>query len=112
MCFYDNYAALCKAVGKTPSAVALELKIAKSTVTKWKNKPDAKPNGKTLTKLCVYFGVSTDALLGIEKAPTAESRERGAVIDEIVNLLQERSAQEQEAVLQLLRTSARHHGEP
>lgn len=86
MCFYDNYAALCKAVGKTPSAVALELKIAKSTVTKWKNNPDAKPNGKTLTKLCVYFGVSTDALLGIKKEAPTEIGEGSKVFEKFSQL--------------------------
>ena len=35
--FYDKYRQLCKSVGKSPSAVAIELGISKGTVSTWKN---------------------------------------------------------------------------
>lgn len=59
--FYENYVRLCNSVGKTPSAVAKEIGIQKSTVTRWKNgkgRTDA-----TVQKVADYFGVSKSFLL-------------------------------------------------
>lgn len=65
MVFFENYVRLCNSVGKTPSAVALEMGIAKPTVTRWKN--GSTPNSATLYKVADYFGVSTGYLLGEEE---------------------------------------------
>lgn len=62
--FFENYVRLCNSVGKTPSAVAVEMGIAKPTVTRWKN--GSTPNSATLYKVADYFGVSTGYLLGEE----------------------------------------------
>lgn len=61
--FYDVYADLCKEIGKSPSAVAQELKINKSNVTNWKNNGYT-PRGEVLNKIADYFGVTVDYLLG------------------------------------------------
>lgn len=76
--FYDNYVRLCNSVNKSPSAVAMEIGIAKPTVSRWKT--GSKPNHATALKVADYFGVPVSELTGEkEKAPTQEG-ERG--IDE------------------------------
>lgn len=57
--FYDLYTELCNRVGKSPSAVASELGINKSTVSRWKT---GEPSAKTIYKVAVYFKVSYSAL--------------------------------------------------
>lgn len=74
--FYENYVRLCNSIGKTPSAVALEMGIAKPTVTRWKN--GSNPNSSTLYKVADYFCVTPEYLLGSEqneKSPTPEGAE-------------------------------------
>lgn len=66
MNFYDRYISLCNSVGKTPSAVAIEIGLAKPTVTRWKN--GSMPNDATAAKIADYFHVSTEYLLSTEKA--------------------------------------------
>jgi len=67
MAFYENYVKLCNSVGKSPSAVAVELKLGKPSVTRWKN--GAEPRDATLQKIADHFGVTVDFLIG--KSATA-----------------------------------------
>lgn len=67
--FFDVYVSLCQSVGKKPGTVAEELGINKSNVTNWKQKGYT-PRGEALQRIADYFGVTTDELLGKEKAPT------------------------------------------
>lgn len=60
MVFYDNFVRLCNSVKKSPSAVALEIGIAKPTVSRWKT--GSVPNRSSLLKVADYFGVSVDSL--------------------------------------------------
>lgn len=60
--FYDKYRKLCKSVGKSPSAVAVEAGISKGTVSTWKNLGRT-PQTAQLKKLADYFEVSLDYLL-------------------------------------------------
>ena len=73
--FYENFVRLCNSVRKTPSAVALEIGIAKPTVTRWKN--GSFPNSATLYKIADYFGVSVSDLTSghKEKSPAPEGAE-------------------------------------
>lgn len=75
--FYDRFMQLCKDRGIPPSRAATEAGLSKSTVTKWKNTPDAEPTGSALKKLSEYFGIPISELLDEEnkKAPT-ETGER------------------------------------
>lgn len=76
MVFYENYVRMCNAIGKTPSAVALEMGIAKPTVTRWKN--GSNPNSATLYKVADYFGVTVEFLLGADdnkKSPAHDGAE-------------------------------------
>ena len=58
--FYDNYIQLCNSVNKTPSAVAVEMGISKTSVNRWKN--GSYPTDATMRKIANYFDVSVDAL--------------------------------------------------
>ena len=58
--FYDKYVKLCNSVGKTPSAVALEIGIEKSTVTRWKS--GKSQTDKNIQKVADFFGVSVEWL--------------------------------------------------
>lgn len=74
MGFYEKYLCLCNSINKSPSAVALELKIGKPSVTRWKN--GASPRDATVLKIADYFGVTVAELMaGVgeqENAPATE----------------------------------------
>lgn len=72
--FYDRFKQLCEQKGVSCNKAALEIGLSNATPTKWK-KTGATPVGDTLDKIAAYFGVTTDYLLGKEKAP-ATSGER------------------------------------
>ena len=67
--FYDNYVRLCNSVNKSPSAVAIEIGIAKPTVSRWKS--GSKPNHATAVKVADYFGVPVSELTGDKKEKAA-----------------------------------------
>lgn len=73
MDFYENYVQLCNEVGKSPSAVAIELKLGKPSVSRWKT--GTKPRDTTVLKVANYFGVTVEELMsdtpsaGIKKDP-------------------------------------------
>lgn len=58
--FYDNYLKLCNLINKTPSAVAEEMGLKRSSVTRWKK--GTKPTDATLQKIAEYFQVSVGSL--------------------------------------------------
>lgn len=71
--FYSSFLSLCSERGVTPSAAARDSGISSGAPTAWKNGAVPKPNQRE--KLCNYFGVSDDVLLGYsqtEKAPIPE----------------------------------------
>lgn len=74
MGFYEKYLCLCNSINKSPSAVALELKIGKPSVTRWKN--GASPRDATVLKIADYFGVPVTELMSEvgeqEKAPATK----------------------------------------
>lgn len=72
--FYDNFVKLCNSVDKSPSAVALEIGIYKSTVSNWKNRGTF-PTDATLQKIADYFGVSVAELTAEQKENPAENGE-------------------------------------
>ena len=65
--FFDRISALCKERGTSPSAVAREIGLNNSSATYWKR--GSIPKGDTLQKLAIYFGVTTDYLLGNVSEP-------------------------------------------
>lgn len=72
--FYEQYVELCSQIGKTPTAVALEIGLSKATPTKWK-KSGATPSGDNLKKIAAYFGVTESELLGDEKIKLTPNRD-------------------------------------
>ena len=62
--FYDNYIRLCNSVNKTPSAVAIEIGISKTSVNRWKN--GSFPTDATMQRIANYFGVTIADLKGVE----------------------------------------------
>ncbi len=80
MSFYDRFLRLCQNQGISPSRVAQDCGINRSSVTSWKNNGYT-PRGDALQRIADYFGVSVDSLLGEEeKTPVASGRD---ILDEI-----------------------------
>lgn len=71
--FFEIFLKLCQDNGKSPSAIAKDLKIASGTVTEWKK--GRIPQNATLSKLADYFGVSVDYLLGKEGEEPRETQD-------------------------------------
>lgn len=85
--FYSAFLKLCDEAGKTPSAVAKEAEISSGAPTAWKRGAVPKPAQRE--KLCAYFGVSDDVLLGYkQKTPsTAEGEGLSVVQLEALNFI-------------------------
>ena len=85
--FYDIYKNLCLSVGKSATAVAIELGISRGTVSNWKSNGTF-PNSEILQKIADYFSVSVDYLLTGEtkKSPDSELSEDDN-INKIINAL-------------------------
>ena len=71
--FYDNFVNLCASIGKSPSAVAVEIGFQKSAVSRWK-KSGATPTDANLQRIAKYFGVSVEYLLGNEQKEKPSGR--------------------------------------
>lgn len=65
--FYDLFCNLCKERGISVTKATIDIGLSRTIGTKWKQ-TGATPNGETLNKIADYFGVTTDFLLGTEKA--------------------------------------------
>lgn len=84
--FYNNYLVLCNSVGKTPSAVALEIGFSKSTVSRWKAGQSA--NDATLQKVADFFGCTIAELTGEmeqKEKPAPESGNELEILDKIID---------------------------
>lgn len=77
--FFDIYRQLCLAHGGTPTGIAAELGIGKSTVSGWKTRGSV-PHGEQLKKIAARFGVSVEYLLGEEEQK--DLTPKGEVSDE------------------------------
>ncbi len=91
MAFYENYVKLCNLAGKSPSAVAVELKLGKPSVTRWKH--GAVPRDTTILKIAGYFGVSVEELTQDTKnapTPTSESERSRQIATNLKYLRDER----------------------
>lgn len=94
MGFYEKYLCLCNSINKSPSAVALELKIGKPSVTRWKN--GATPRDATILKIADYFGVTVAELMsGVgeqEKAPATEGEGSKEAASNFIKATNDRAA--------------------
>lgn len=104
MGFYEKYLCLCNSINKSPSAVALELKIGKPSVTRWKN--GASPRDATVLKIADYFGVTVAELMsGVgeqEKAPAAKG-EGETKLAQFVDGFMRLTPQQKDTVLALIK---------
>lgn len=92
MHFYENYVRMCARKGKSPSAVADEIPIQKSTISRWKR--GSVPRYTTLLLVSKYFGVSIAELVGATPENEEEiARELGMS----VYVLNEKHGEEQPA---------------
>ena len=82
--FYDRYVKLCASVGKSPSAVAVEVGIGKSNVTYWKTGRNS-PTDLTMQKLADYFGVSLAYLKGEEEQKENLTTIASGEVDDRIN---------------------------
>lgn len=103
MAFYENYVQLCNKVGKSPSAVAIELKLGKPSVSRWKT--GTKPRDTTVLKVANYFGVTVEELMGdgIKKDPIREDGAVSPAAQEILDFLDSASGEELADVIKYIR---------
>ena len=109
--FYDNYVKLCKSVGKSPCAVAVEIGIGKSNVTYWKTGRN-NPTDITLAKIADYFGVTTKFLTGEEQKENPgipKDTEVDPIRAELLNLIEDATAAERKYYLDILRVAVSRH---
>lgn len=72
MPFIDNFQAMCKARGESPSHALEAAGLSKSFLSKLKKNPTYIPQGRSLSKIANYFGCTIDDLLyTTEKSDTA-----------------------------------------
>lgn len=94
MGFYEKYLCLCNSINKSPSAVALELKIGKPSVTRWKN--GASPRDATVLKIADYFGVTvTELMAGVgeqKEAPAAKGEGSKEAASNFIKATNDRAA--------------------
>lgn len=94
MGFYEKYLCLCNSINKSPSAVALELKIGKPSVTRWKN--GATPRDATVLKIADYFGVTATELMAEvgeqENAPATEGEGSKEAASNFIKATNDRAA--------------------
>lgn len=102
--FYKSFIALCEKAGKSPTAVAKEAGLSAGSPTAWKN--GAVPKKIQREKLCQYFSVTEQELLGYKEKPAGSlasefsenynllSDENKKIIDDLVEkLLMSQSSQ-------------------
>ena len=74
--FKENFERLCNTIGKSPTAVCVEIGLAHSVYSLWTEK--TVPRRATLIKIADYFGVTPESLLAEneqKKDPAQMSRE-------------------------------------
>lgn len=64
--FWKNFIELCNKKGILPTNAVKEIGIAAGSITQWKN--GRIPRDSTLIKIAQYFNVTTEYLIGKEKA--------------------------------------------
>lgn len=100
--FYNIYIFLCANKKVSPSRVAEEIGLTRTTANGWKK--GKKPSDVSLRKIADYFGVTVDYLLGNEeqeKTP-APLTEQERLDEKVLGLLHQHSLDAQSAIIDLL----------
>ena len=101
--FYDRYVKICRDHGVSPSRAALDAGLSKSTVSKWKNAPDAAPTGAAIKKLTEYFNISIADLMGEDEKKNPPDRLEPTERERrILEALRSKTPAERKALLTLL----------
>lgn len=88
--FYARFLELCNKAGKSPGAIAKETGISSGSPTAWKNGAVPKPAQRM--KLCEYFGVSENYLLGYEQKEKPAPSKGNELHPDYANLTPENKA--------------------
>lgn len=84
--FYDRYLYWCNKIGKTPSAVAIEIGLKKSSVTRWKNGGGV--TDATAKKVADYFGLTITEFLEEQKEkPATETGDGKNEVQKLIGIL-------------------------
>ena len=105
--FYLNFVRLCNSIGKSPSAVAEDMGLQRSSVTRWAN--GSAPRKATVEKIATYFGVDSKELTGEseqkEKPSTPEGDGLDAKAQATLNKMKKLSPEQQAAFWDMLNTT-------
>lgn len=102
--FWNNFVAACEKGGKSPSIVTEELGFNRSAVTAWKN--GALPQVKNRKRIADYFGIPVEELMGEKKEPAGKGG-LDEQMQNIVELLNDATQEERDAVETLLKSKVR-----
>ena len=102
--FWENFVSQCEKLEKSPTTVVEELGFKRPAVTSWKN--GALPQVKNRKKIADYFGITVEELMGTKKEPAGRG-ELDAQIQNIVEMLNNASPEERDAVETLLKAKAK-----
>ena len=102
--FWDNFLAECAKKGKSPAVVAEELGFSNSATTCWKN--GSLPRMSSRKKIADYFGITVEELMGTKKEPAGMGG-LDKQMQEIVELLNNATPEQRNAVETLLRSRAK-----
>lgn len=105
MHFYKKFVTFCNQAEKSPSRVAMEIGLSKSTVNNWKN--GGMPSDSTLQKIADYFGIPVEQLEDHTdgKNPLADliNSEGDPVKDEMYHIMSTATEEELRDMLELMR---------
>lgn len=102
--FYENFKRQCERIGKHPSVAVSELGFNKSTAAKWKT--GVVPQIGSRKKIADYFGISVEELMGEKKEPAGKGG-LDEQMQNIVELLNDATQEERDAVETLLKSKVR-----
>ena len=100
--FYLNFVRLCNSIGKSPSAVAEDMGLQRSSVTRWAN--GSAPRKATVEKIATYFGVDSKELTGESEQGKSKQKEKpstpeGDGLDEQAKSFAEKLMQDRKSVV-------------
>lgn len=102
---YESIKSLCDAKGIKPGKMCVDLEISKSMMTKLKNGTKQSIQIETAKKIADYFGVSVDAVMGVEETENAAPVSESGVDAEVLELFRNAPEWKKKAALALLKAA-------
>lgn len=110
MSFYSNFVKLCNETGKKPSAVAVELGLSKSLVTRWKHGGGV--SDSTAHLIANYFGCTIEELQGEKKEKLiGVADELDPVTQELFDLVDGMSSEDLLMVIDMIKAIKKRRGD-